>query len=71
VLSFCSRLTALSMGYKMEDSGHGGLYDKDIAALVDVLPRLRALNLVHNAGQQIPPYTGVSKSFRGLAAHKS
>jgi hypothetical protein len=53
VLSCCSLLTALSMGYKMAASGYDGLYDKDIAALVDVLPQLRALDVAHIAEQPL------------------
>ena len=59
------------MGHKMEASGYDGLYDKDVAALVDVLPQLRALDLAHIAEQQPAPSTGLCwQKFRGLGCNR-
>ena len=57
------------MGHKMEAFGYDGLYDKDVAALVDVLPQLRALDVAHIAEQQPAPNTGPCwQMFKELAA---
>lgn len=44
----------------MEQPGYDGLGDEPIAALVDLLPQLRALDLAHSAGWQPALNTGQS-----------
>jgi hypothetical protein len=62
------------MGYTMEAPGYdlyGGLYDEDIAALVNALPLLRALDVAHIAEQQPAPNTGLCwQTVQGLGCTK-